>query len=54
MKREKKAETVAAVEATGNVDEIFAFTCMSNYVEVANALNVPKSQLGACINSSAS
>ena len=53
-KGEKKAETAAAVEATGNADEIFAFTCMSNYIEVANALNVPKSQLGACIDSSAS
>ena len=36
------------------MDEIFAFTCTSDYVEVANALNVPKSRLGACINSSTS
>ena len=36
---------------TGNVDEIFTFTCTSDYVEVANTLNVPKSQLGACIDS---
>ena len=42
-KGEKKAETAAAVEATGNADEIFAFTCTSDYVEVTNALNVPKS-----------
>ena len=27
---------------------------MSDYVEVANTLNIPKSQLGACINSGAS
>ena len=53
-KGEKKAETAAAVEATSNTDEIFAFTCTSDYVEVANALNVPKSQLGACIDSGAS
>ena len=53
-KGEKKAETAAAAEATGNADEIFAFTCMSDYVEVANALNIPKSQLGACIDSGAS
>ena len=53
-KGEKKAETAAAVEATGNADEIFAFTCMSDYVEVANALNVPKSQFGACIDSGTS
>ena len=53
-KGEKKAETAAAVEATGNADEIFAFTCMSDYVEVANALNVPKSRFGACIDSGTS
>ena len=53
-KGEKKPETVAAVEATGNADEIFAFTCTSDYIEVTNTLNVPKSQLGACINSSTS
>ena len=53
-KGEKKAETAAAAEAAGNTDEIFAFTCTSDYVEVANTLNVPKSQLGACIDSGAS
>ena len=42
-KGEKKAETAAAAEATGNTDEIFAFTCTSDYIGVANALNVPKS-----------
>ena len=42
-KGEKKAETAAAAEATGNADEIFAFTCTSDYIEVANALNIPKS-----------
>ena len=53
-KGEKKAETAEAVEVTGNADEILAFTCTSNYVEVTNALNVPKSRLGACIDSGAS
>ena len=47
-------ETAAAAEGTGNADEIFAFTCTSDYVEVTNALNIPKSQLGACIDSGAS
>ena len=42
-KGEKKAETAAAAEATGNADKIFTFTCMSNYIEVTNALNIPKS-----------
>ena len=53
-KGEKKVETAAAAEVTGNADEIFAFTCTSNYIEVANTLSVPKSQLGACIDSGAS
>ena len=53
-KGEKKAGTAAAAEVTGNVDEIFTFTCMSDYAEVANALNIPKSWLGACIDSGAS
>ena len=53
-KGEKKAKTAAAAEATSNANEIFAFTCTSDYVEVANTFNVPKSQLGACIDSSAS
>ena len=53
-KGEKKAETVAAAEVTSNVDEIFAFTCTSDYVEVTNALNIPKSWLGTYINSGAS
>ena len=42
-KGEKKAETAAAAEVTGNADKIFAFTCTSDYIEVANALNIPKS-----------
>ena len=42
-KGEKKVETAAAAEVTSNADEIFTFTCMSNYVEVTNTLNIPKS-----------
>ena len=53
-KGEKKAETAAAVEVTGNAKEIFTFTCTSDYVEVPNALNTPKSRLGACIDSGTS
>ena len=45
---------MAATEATSNADKIFTFTCTSNYIEVANALNIPKSQLCACIYSGAS
>ena len=42
-KGEKKVETAAAAEVTDNADEIFAFTCTSDYIEVTNALNIPKS-----------
>ena len=45
---------MAAAEVTSNADEIFTFTCTSDYIEAANALNVPKSQLGACIDSGTS
>ena len=43
IKGEKKVETAMAVEVTGNADEILTFTCTSDYVEVANTLNVSKS-----------
>ena len=50
-KGEKKVETAVAAEVTGNADKIFMFTCMSDYVGVTNALNIPKSWLSACIDS---
>ena len=34
-------------------DDLFAFTCMSNYVAVAKMLNVPRSKLGTCMDSGA-
>ena len=50
----KKSEmaTVAAVD--NNDKELFTFTCTSDFANVAEALKVPKSQLGMCINSGAS
>ena len=50
----KKSE-MATITAVDNDDkELFAFTCMSNFANVAEALQVPKSQLGTCTNSGAS
>ena len=43
---------VAAVDNDNK--ELFAFTCMSNYANIAKALQVPKSRLGTCIDSGAS
>ena len=49
---EKKDESAAVAEIKD--EELFAFTCTSDYVAVAEALKVPKSRLGACIDSGAS
>ena len=35
-------------------DELFVFTCTSDYADLPRALQIPKSHLGACINSGAS
>ena len=50
----KKSEmaTVAAVDNDNK--ELFAFTCTSDFANVAKALQVPKSWLGMCIDSGAS
>ena len=51
--KEKESET-AVVAADDEENELFAFTCMSDYVAMADGLNVLKSRLGTCIDSSAS
>jgi len=35
-------------------EELFTFTCTSNYADVTKILQVPKSKLGTCIDSGAS
>src|SRR5882762_8113715 len=52
-KKEKKSES-AVVAVKENNDELFAFVCTSAYANVAEALNVPKSKLGTCVDSGAS
>jgi Reverse transcriptase (RNA-dependent DNA polymerase)/gag-polypeptide of LTR copia-type/GAG-pre-integrase domain len=51
-KTEKADET--AVVANDGDDGLFAFTCTSDYKEVANAIKVPKSRMGGCVDSGAS
>ena len=51
-KGEKKDESAAVAETKD--EELFAFTCTLDYVAIAEALKVPKSRLGACIDSGAS
>ena len=53
-KEEKKTETVGIADTNTNAEEMFVFTCTSNYTNVAEALKIPKSQLGACIDIRAS
>ena len=40
--------------ADSEKDKLFAFTCTSNYANVSETLQVPKSKLGSCIDSGAS
>ena len=53
-KKEKKPEvaTVAAVNDKDN--DLFAFTCTSDYTDIAESLKFPKSKYGTCIDSGAS
>ena len=53
-REEKRPEMVAIADTRHNADNLFAFTCTFDYADVTNALNVPKSQLGAYIDSGAS
>ena len=49
---EKKEESAAVAEEKDK--EFFTFTCTSDYVAVAETLQILKSRLGACIDSGAS
>ena len=53
-RKEKRPEMAVIADTRHNADDLFAFTCISDYADVANALNVPKSQLGTCVDSGAS
>ena len=49
---EKETAVVAVVDT--NKDEMFAFTCMSDFANVAKALQMSRMNLGSCIDSGAS
>jgi len=49
----KKNETVV-VAADDDKEDLFAFTCTSAYVALAESIDVPKSKLGTCMDSGAS
>jgi hypothetical protein len=52
-KGEKKTDETAAV-AKDEDEELFAFTCTSDYVATADSIGVPKDKCGACVDSGAS
>ena len=55
-KRSDKAEKAdeTAIVANDEDDGLFAFTCSSDFQEVANAISIPKSRMGGCVDSGAS
>jgi gag-polypeptide of LTR copia-type len=55
-RQKKKGKTNEAVVVVTDDDnsELFVFTCTSDYIAIANFLDVPKSRLGMCIDSGAS
>jgi len=42
------------VVADDDKEELFAFTCTSDYVALTDAIDVPKSRFGTCVDSGAS
>lgn len=54
QKKGKKTETAVVAAANDEDNELFAFTCTSDFANVAETLQVPKSRLGTCIDSGAS
>ena len=54
QKKKGKTKETVVVAADDNKEELFAFTCTSDYVAVANTLDLPRSKLGTCMDSGAS
>ena len=50
----KKSEMATVAVVDDDDKELFAFTCTSDFANVTEALQVPKSWLGTCIDSGAS
>ena len=53
-KKSAKAQKAVVAIADSEKDKLFAFTCTSNYANIAKTLQVLKSKLGSCIDSGAS
>ena len=53
-KKAKDKEETVVIVADDDKKQLFAFTCTSDNVALANMLDLPRSKLGTCINSGAS
>ena len=55
-KKAKKPDMATAMVAVTNDEEnnLFTFTCSSDYADIADSLKLPKSKFGTCVDSSAS
>jgi len=54
QRKAKKTKTAMVAATNNDNEELFAFMCTSDYADVTKILQVPKSKLGTCIDSSAS
>ena len=55
QKAEKGKESETAVIGVEDKEsDMFTFTCLSDYADMANNLDIPKSRLGTCMDSGAS
>ena len=54
QRKAKKTETATVAATNDDNEELFAFTCTSDYADVTEILQVPKSKLGTCVDSGAS
>ena len=55
QKAEKGKESETAVIGVEDKEsDMFAFTCLSDYADVANNLDIPRSRLGTCMDSGTS
>src|SRR6202161_3912155 len=52
--KEKQKEAATIAETKDEDEEMFAFTCTSDYTDVAAATPIPKSSFGTCVDSGAS
>ena len=50
----KESETAVVVVMNNNKNKLFVFICTSDYVAVADTLDIPKFKLGTCMDSGAS